>query len=399
MGVNEKISLYYNEYKANYDTAREAQRRGNIEGARQLYREAALYLCKMAELESGETRKQRIYHAEQVMNLANNLSEARPVVSNDVPGSNKPATGGNNGAIPNPLDQQASDDNPWKSEGIPDTTFDDVVGMEDVKELIRSRVIDQIKYPELYAQYGLKGGTGVLLFGLPGTGKTTIARAIAHEINAPLYTVLLSDVLSKWVGESEKLIKQLFEKARSSKTSLIFFDDFDSLGMQRQDDGNHNNKIIVELINQMDGFKKNQNTIVLLAATNKPWMIDSALMRPGRFEHHIYVPLANHDARIMLIKKNLGEVPVEEGLDYDRISDLLKGYNGADIVSVVKGAKVRALQRSKEMLDKGEDGTSPVSERDFEEAATSHKSSVDPQDVARLREYAIQRDIKLPEEL
>ena len=399
MGVNEKISMYYNEYKANFNTAREAERRGNIEGARQLYREAALYLCKMAELESGETRKQRIYHAEQVMNLANNLSEARPVAGSDIVGSNRSTSNGNVGTIPNQPDQSTTDDNPWKSEGIPDTTFDDVVGMEDVKELIRSRVIDQIKYPELYAQYGLKGGTGVLLFGLPGTGKTTIARAIAHEINAPLYTVLLSDVLSKWVGESEKLIKQLFEKARSTKTSLIFFDDFDCLGMQRQDDGNHNNKIIVELINQMDGFKKNQNTIVLLAATNKPWMIDSALMRPGRFEHHIYVPLANHDARIMLIKKNLGEVPVEEGLDYDRISDLLKGYNGADIVSVVKGAKVRALQRSKDMIDRGEDGTSPVSEKDFEEAASAHKSSVDPQDVVRLREYAIQRDIKLPEEL
>lgn len=399
MGVNEKISMYYNEYKANFNTAREAERRGNIEGARQLYREAALYLCKMAELESGETRKQRIYHAEQVMNLANNLSEARPVAGSDIVGSNRSTSNGNVGTIPNQPDQSTTDDNPWKSEGIPDTTFDDVVGMEDVKELIRSRVIDQIKYPELYAQYGLKGGTGVLLFGLPGTGKTTIARAIAHEINAPLYTVLLSDVLSKWVGESEKLIKQLFEKARSTKTSLIFFDDFDSLGMQRQDDGNHNNKIIVELINQMDGFKKNQNTIVLLAATNKPWMIDSALMRPGRFEHHIYVPLANHDARIMLIKKNLGEVPVEEGLDYDRISDLLKGYNGADIVSVVKGAKVRALQRSKDMIDRGEDGTSPVSEKDFEDAASAHKSSVDPQDVVRLREYAIQRDIKLPEEL
>ena len=399
MGVNEKISMYYNEYKANFNTACEAERRGNIEGARQLYREAALYLCKMAELESGETRKQRIYHAEQVMNLANNLSEARPVAGSDIVGSNRSTSNGNVGTIPNQPDQSTTDDNPWKSEGIPDTTFDDVVGMEDVKELIRSRVIDQIKYPELYAQYGLKGGTGVLLFGLPGTGKTTIARAIAHEINAPLYTVLLSDVLSKWVGESEKLIKQLFEKARSTKTSLIFFDDFDSLGMQRQDDGNHNNKIIVELINQMDGFKKNQNTIVLLAATNKPWMIDSALMRPGRFEHHIYVPLANHDARIMLIKKNLGEVPVEEGLDYDRISDLLKGYNGADIVSVVKGAKVRALQRSKDMIDRGEDGTSPVSEKDFDEAASAHKSSVDPQDVVRLREYAIQRDIKLPEEL
>ena len=102
----------------------------------------------------------------------------------------------------------ADDDNPWKSEGIPDTTFDDVVGMEDVKKLIRTRVIDQIRYPELYSRYGIKGGTGVLLFGLPGTGKTTIARAIAHEIGAPLFTVQVSDILNKWVGESEKRIRQ-----------------------------------------------------------------------------------------------------------------------------------------------------------------------------------------------
>ena len=389
MNTSEKVNSYYNEYKANYDTAREAQRRGNIESARKLYRAAALDLLKMAELESGETRKQRILMAEQVKSIADNLAAPRPIANASAASaaSETQKTG------------SEETENPWKSEGIPDTTFDDVVGMEDVKELIRSRVIDQIKYPELYDQYGLKGGTGVLLFGLPGTGKTTIARAIAHEIGAPLYTVLLSDVLNKWVGESEKLIKQLFDKARSSDTALIFFDDFDSLGMQRQDDGNHNNKIIVELINQMDGFKKNQNTIVLLAATNKPWLIDSALMRPGRFEHHIYVPLANHDARIMLVRKNLGKVPVEEGLDFDAISELLKGYNGADIVSVVKGAKVRALQRSKDRLARGEEGASPVTAEDLEVAAASHKSSVDPQDVVRLRQYAAQRDIFLPEEL
>ena len=393
MNSYDKINLYYNEYKANYEAAREAERRGNIEGARQLYRQAALDLCNMAELESGETRKQRIYHAEQIMKLANNLTAPKPSAAT------LPQSGATNAQESIPAEQQAAEDNPWKSEGIPDTSFDDVVGMEDVKELIRSRVIDQIKYPELYDQYGLKGGTGVLLFGLPGTGKTTIARAIAHEINAPLYTVLLSDVLSKWVGESEKLIKQLFDKARSAKTSLIFFDDFDSLGMQRQDDGNHNNKIIVELINQMDGFRKNQNTIVLLAATNKPWLIDSALMRPGRFEHHIYVPLANHDARIMLVKRKLGNVPIEEGLNFNNVSQLLQGYNGADIVSVVNGAKVKALQRSKEMLSRGEQGASPITEEDFEQAAAAHKSSVDPQDVLKLRNYAAQRGIMLPEEL
>ncbi len=393
MNVNEQINSFYNDYKADLEAAREAEGLGNIEGARRLYRSAALSLCRMAELESGETKKQRILHAAQIKSMADNLGVAPPTpVSNAPQGAAK---------APGESAQGGQEDaaNPWKSDGIPDTTFDDVVGMEDVKELIRSRVIDQIKYPELYAQYGLKGGTGVLLFGLPGTGKTTIARAIAHEINAPLYTVLLSDVLNKWVGESEKLIKQLFDKARSTPTSLIFFDDFDSLGMQRQDDGNHNNKIIVELINQMDGFKKNTNTIVLLAATNKPWLIDSALMRPGRFEHHIYVPLANHDARKLLIQKNLGSVPVEEGLDFDRVSDLLKGYNGADIVSVVKSAKVAGLQRSKELIKAGQDATSPVTFDDFAQAAASHKSSVDPGDVVRLKQYAAQRDIQLPEEM
>lgn len=394
MDIDARISSFYQEYKADMEAAKVAEQRGNIEGARRLYKQAALALCEMASLESGETRKQRIMHAQSIKDIADNLGR-QAAVPQSAPGA---------AGTPAPAAQSNTDEgdgsNPWKSEGIPSTTFDDVVGMEDVKELIRSSVIDQIKYPELYEQYGLKGGTGVLLFGLPGTGKTTIARAIAHEIGAPLYTVQLSDVLNKWVGESEKLISQLFDKARSSPTSLIFFDDFDALGMERKDDGNHNNKIIVELINQMDGFRKNTNTIVLLAATNKPWMIDSALMRPGRFEHHVYVPLANHDARIMLVKKNLGDVPVDAALDLHRVSDLIKGYNGADIVSVVKSAKRSALERIKKHMSLyGQQCSSPVTFEDFAAAAAGHRSSVDPDDVAQLRRYAQERGITLPSEL
>ena len=398
MGINEKISSFYQEYKADMDAARTAQARGNIEGARKLYRQAALALCEMASLESGETRRERTLHAEEIMKMAASLGKEEPPVPAAMSAAAAPSSDAK-GSEPGQKNSQEDSDNPWKSEGIPGTTFDDVVGMEDVKQLIRERVIDQIRYPELYEQYGLKGGTGVLLFGLPGTGKTTIARAIAHEIGAPLYTVQLSDVLNKWVGESEKLIRQLFDKARETPTSLLFFDDFDALGMERRDDGNHNNKIIVELINQMDGFRKNTNTIVLLAATNKPWVIDSALMRPGRFEHHIYVPLANHEARIMLVKKTLGNVPAEPDIDMDRVSDLLKGYNGADIVSVVNSAKVAGLQRSKRFLDLGEDKISPVTFEDIASAAAAHKSSVDPDDIVRMREYAAQRGIELPAEL
>ena len=394
MDNNDRINRYYNDYKADLEAAKIAESRGNIEGARKLYKQAALDLCKMAELESGETKRQRIMTAEQIKSIADNLGKT-PV---PVEGTGAPQAPGKSGGDGKKSGE--AEENMWKSEGIPDTSFDDVVGMEDVKKLIRTRVIDQIKYPELYSQYGLKGGTGVLLFGLPGTGKTTIARAIAHEIGAPLYTVQLSDVLSKWVGESEKRIKQLFDAARASETALIFFDDFDSLGRERQEEGSgHSNQIIVELINQMDGFKKNENTIVLLAATNKPWMIDSALMRPGRFEHHIYVPLANHEARIMLVKKVLGDVPVDPDLDMDRVSDMLKGYNGADIKSVVNGAKVAAVQRSKALMESGENRISPISFADLAAAAENHKSSVDPGDIVKLRKYAAERDIPMPEEL
>ena len=396
MDNNDRINRYYNNYKADLEAAKLAERRNNIEGARKLYRQAAMDLCKMAELESGETKRQRIMHAEQIKSIADNLEKAA-VSLKDGRGTSQTEK---NCARTEKGKADAGEENMWKSEGIPDTSFDDVVGMEDVKHLIRTRVIDQIKYPDLYSKYGLKGGTGVLLFGLPGTGKTTIARAIAHEIGAPLYTVQLSDVLSKWVGESEKRIRQLFDAARSSPTALIFFDDFDALGMERQEEGNgNNNKVIVELINQMDGFRRNENTIVLLAATNKPWMIDSALMRPGRFEHHIYVPLANHEARIMLVKKVLGSVPIDADLDFDRVSDLLKGYNGADIVSVVNGAKIAAVQRSKSYIENGEDRISRISYDDLASSAEAHKTSVDPGDIVKIRQYASERGITLPEEL
>lgn len=392
MDVNTRINLLYQQYQADYDVAKEAQRRGNIEGARKLYRSAAKALVEIALLESGATQQNRLMQAEHIKSIADNLGkppEPVPAAAANTPG--QPAAQKDN--------QAAGDDNPWESEGIPDTTFDDVVGMEDVKQLIRTHVIDQIKDPELYKTYGLDGGLGVLLYGLPGTGKTTIARAISHEINAPMYVVGLSDVLSKWVGESERLISQLFDKARESEVSVILFDDVDALGSERKDDGNHNNKIIVELINQMDGFRKNTNTIVLLASSNRPWMIDPALMRHGRFGHHLYVPLPNREARILLVRKKLGNVPVDPAMDFGMVSDLLKGYNGADISAVVNSAKVAAVQRTKALKAQGINQLSPVGYADFVNVTATYKSSVNANDVARLKDYARKQGLTLPEEM
>ena len=396
MTTADRINSFYNEYKADFAAAKQAQAGGNLPAARILYRKAAKALLQMAELESGEVKKTRVNHAEDILRLADNLvltQSAAPVPTgtpspqNPQPAAQKDAVDGNDA------------DNPWLSEGIPDTSFDDVVGMNDVKQLIRTGVIEQIRHPELYKSYALQGGTGILMFGLPGTGKTTMARAIAHEVNAPLFVVNLSDVLSKWVGESERRIKQLFEKARQSECAILFFDDFDALGQLRQDDGNHNNKVIVELINQMDGFRKNTNTIVLLAATNRPWMVDPALMRPGRLEHHIYIPLPDEDARLMLIHKTLKNAPVAEDVDLQTLSQALEGCNGADVVSVVNIAKRKAVARAVDLQENGVDDLSPVTQQDFMEAAKEHRSSVVPDDIQRMRAYALSRGIALPDKM
>ena len=407
MDINAKISSFHQDYIANLDAAKIAEKRGNLEGARKLYRQAALSLCEMAQLESGNTRLQRIKQAQDIKEHADNLGKA-PAAATAAPAgqgrsagsagsSGSSGSNGSSGKAAQSNNGEQDDENPWRAEPVPSTTFDDVVGMEDVKRIIRDEVIDQIKYPELYEQYGLKGGTGVLLFGLPGTGKTTIARAIAHEIEAPMYSVQVSDILNKWVGESEKRIRQLFDKARSTPTALIFFDDFDALGSERSDSGGHNNKVVVELITQMDGFRENTNMIVMIAATNTPWTIDAALM--SRFSHHVYVPLANHEARITMIKKMLGDAPYDENMDMDSISEMLKGCNGRDIKAVVKDVRVAALQRSKERMHRGETALSQITYEDFVAVAENRKSSVKASDIQKLRKYAAERDIELPVEM
>ena len=402
MDINSRINNYFQNYKSYMEAARIAEKKGNIEGARKLYLSAANALCDMAELESGETKRSRVLHAEEVMKKAESLGTTRVSSVPEKKIQEKP-TQNKREAPAAPVSKQNTtednDDNPWKSEGIPTTSFDDVVGMEDVKKLVRERIIGKILHPELYDQYRIEGGTGILLFGLPGTGKTTIARAIAHELNAPLYLVYPSAVKDKYVGESEKKVKLLFDKARSTPVSIIFFDDIDTIGVDRKDDVNHNNSIIGEMINQMDGYNKNENTILLLAATNRPWAIDSALMRGRRFEHHLYVPLPNHEARAALIQKSIKDVPVDPDLDVDKISDLMAGYNGSDIVTVVMSVKVAAVNRTLENMNKGENEQSPITFDDFTDAIANHQSSVNPKDITQMRKYAEEMNIQLPDEM
>ena len=263
--------------------------------------------------------------------------------------------------------------------------FDDIAGLDEVKKTFKEKVIMPFEHPELFEKFGKKAGGGILLYGLPGTGKTMFAEAAANEVDALFIPVKCSDIKSKWYGESEKNVKAIFAKARKASKSIIFFDEFEAIGAKRTDSSdNANNDLVPQILAEMQGVgsSSSKSTIVVIAATNKPWAIDSAFMRPGRFDSKIYVPLPDFDARKKLFDLQLNKLPVSEDLDLEYLAKITDGFNGADIKEVCEKLKMSAINDS---LEKGEEQT--IGMDDVHRIENDIKSSVSLEDVERLKEF------------
>lgn len=296
--------------------------------------------------------------------------------------------GVNNGKINN--QSNSEEDSMWQAEDIPDISFDDVAGLDDVKESIRMRVILPILRPDVYQKFKKKSGGGILLYGPPGTGKTMIAKAIAHETKAKFYSVKCSDIVSKWFGESEQKIKSLFETARKDENAIIFFDEFESLASKRTSDSNSAmNRIVPELLAEMQGFSESKNNLLLLAATNRPWDIDSALMRPGRFNEKIYIDLPDAPARKYIIDKKLKDIPMEDDVDINYIVKITEGYNAADVGEFCERLKDNPIRKSIAATD----GTYfKVTNEDVVYAKNKVKTSVQKEDIDKLNKFRQEYD-------
>ena len=265
----------------------------------------------------------------------------------------------------------------------PDVHFDDVAGLAEAQEVIRREIIQPWKYPDVYRRFHQNTNGGILLYGLPGTGKTMLARCIATETDADFFHVRCSDIVGKYFGEAERRLKALFQAARDSGNAIVFFDEFEALGCKRGGHSTVMNRVVPELLSQMDGFEKHDGRLIIIAGTNRPWALDSAFLRPPRLTHHIYVPLPDYEARLYLLKRLFKDMPRKDGIDLAALARATEGFNCADIKNVVDQATRDPIDRS----IKGGSSEQFVTPADVDKALRAAHSSVQPADVAEMEKW------------
>jgi len=228
---------------------------------------------------------------------------------------------------------------------VPEVKWNDIGGLEDAKQELREIVEYPLKYPDYYEKVGIEPPRGILLFGPPGTGKTMLAKAVATESGANFIAVRGPEILSKWVGESEKAIREIFRKARQYAPAVIFFDEIDAITPMRGAgyDSGVTERVVNQLLAEMDGIEEMQH-VAVIAATNRPDIVDPALLRPGRFEKMILVPPPDRNARVDILKVHTSKVPLAPDVDLNDLGAKTEGYTGADIAALVREAGLVALR-------------------------------------------------------
>jgi transitional endoplasmic reticulum ATPase len=266
---------------------------------------------------------------------------------------------------------------------VASVTLDDVGDMAEVKQVLTESVLWPLTYPDTFARLGVQPPRGVLLFGPPGCGKTYLVKAIAGTGKANVLSVKGAELLSKWVGESERAVRELFRRAREAAPTLVFLDEVDALAPTRGQatDGGTTDRVVAALLTELDGVESLRN-VVVIGATNRPDLIDPALLRPGRLERLVYVPPPDAEARAAILRASVKSVPLDESVDLTALGAALDGFSGADCAALIREAALVAMRESLE--------ASQVTAAHVETARQRVRASLDPKQVAWLAAYAEQ---------
>jgi transitional endoplasmic reticulum ATPase len=346
-----------------------ARAAGRPEEARRHYLKAAELLFKAAAKSGAALKAKRIEWAETLLEEAQALEReaARPTKRRLEP-------------IPAGSEDEEI---PWLVAERPRVRFDDVAGLERVKQQIRLKLIYPFVYPKKAERFGVRKGWGILLYGPPGTGKTLIARAVAGEVSAPFFSVKPSEIMSRWVGEAEQNVEKLFRVARGYARSVIFIDEVEALVPKRRSSSSTvMQRLVPQILAELEGFEEREGAMLFVGATNEPWALDSAVLRPGRFDEKIYVPLPDRAARRRILELNLRDRPLGADVNLDLLADTLEGYSGADIVNICgKACAIPFIDAVEHGVDRD------VSLGDFEAVMAKVKPSVNLKEVKKYERF------------
>ncbi len=369
--------LYYEAYERHEKEGLAAYRRGEHKVARQNLLKAAEYLLLAAKDSSEKQARGRMEKSRKLRELA------RKITVKKKPSTSKSARADTAEA------ESAEGDPTFTAMERPQIDFSDVAGLEHVKEEIRLKMIYPALHPEKAAAYKVRRGGGILLYGPPGTGKTLIARATAGELEATFFTVRPSQIMSKWVGEAENNIARLFETARQEPKSIIFIDEVEALVPERGGENRSGvmQRLVPQILTELEGVDTgSHNPMLFMGATNTPWQLDPAVLRPGRFDELVYIDLPEPVTRHKIIELQLDGRPVEDGFELDWLVEQTDGFSGADLRNLVEKAAGRCFRLA---IENGE--INPMTRETFEEVLKHQKPSVMPKTLKKFEEFAASR--------
>lgn len=332
--------------------------------------QAAEFTFALAEKSEGDVAKAYLEDANGLVDIAAGLKERIGITERK---TNKEASREDG--------KESASNGKWIVSSAGDIRLEDVKGLDEAKTVVTDALINPVNNPDIYKVLKVRPGTGLLLYGPPGTGKTMFAKAIANEMNTTFMHVKLNELKSKYVGDTEANIAEMFREARSYEKCVLFLDECESMLRKR---GNQKVCMVEQFLVELDGFKKSDgHQLFVLLATNRPWMLDSAITRSGRISAAVYVGLPEKETRRLIIDSALKDVPLASDVDLDRLADLTEGYSGAEISHKENGGGVcddarkfaarRWIERRKGLEKGSEDWkkVEPVTWQDIEQALKS----------------------------
>lgn len=403
MNYDEKMNAYLKmlqEATGMDEAAGSAARAGKTEEAAVKYRKAAALYATSAEyllelMENADASDQAEYQQsiDRLIAVSAQMKELAAAVATRKGKPENTSAKGGDAKIPQEYDEEEQARFEPAAEA-PQTGFGEIVGLNEAKQIVTDEIINPLIYEDVYHKFKRGNRGGLLLFGPPGGGKTMMARAIAAESHMAFFPVRCSDIVGRYFGEAEKRVRALFQAAREATNAVIFMDEAEALACRRGGNSTVMNRLVPELLSQMDGFERFSGHIIVIFATNRPYDLDPAFLRPGRLATHCYIALPDYEIRLALLKKQILSRPCEEGINIEAFARATERFSCADLVNMVEKGCLLPINREILARKQGNpEANEKLTETDLKTALKRVHPSVEMEEIHRLEKWMKQMGI------